>query len=270
MINPLVSIIVPAYHAGWCIQEAFEGFRNQTFKDFEVIVVIDDAHFDDTIFKIEKFKQDMKILPIVREFKTNPANARNLAISKASGKYIAFCDADDWWEPEKLERQIAFMESNDDVDLCYTQVTMHYPDGSIIVQNNSWGSFPLWLTCGIPHSTVLVKKFFAENIQFDITLKGADDYKWLLDLYYDNGVRIMDIGRNPEANIRIHANNLTNFNKANFKQLLKLHQKRKEYTLGLFKYVTGHLTLLKKSLISRPLTKTDYFSKFLIILKQQA
>ena len=104
-----VSIIIPFYSGKYWLKEALESVFNQTFKDYEVILVNDGSkedisdilsHYEGCINYFEQVNQ-------------GPAAARNLGISKATGKYIAFEDSDDIWMPTKLEKQVAFMEKQD-------------------------------------------------------------------------------------------------------------------------------------------------------------
>ncbi len=111
-MKPLVSIITPVYNGEKDIDNTIESVINQTFKDFEMIIV-DDMSTDNTANIVEKYqKNDNRIKYFLLEEKGGASAARNLAIKKASGKYIAFLDGDDLWYPEKLEKQINFMVKN--------------------------------------------------------------------------------------------------------------------------------------------------------------
>lgn len=103
-----ISVIIPFYsRVDWLI-EAVESVFDQTFTDYEVIIVNDGSPEDDKLF-VEKFGEK------VNYFKTEnkgPAHARNFGIAKAKGKYIAFLDSDDIWLPTKLEKQVKYMEKN--------------------------------------------------------------------------------------------------------------------------------------------------------------
>jgi len=103
---PKVSVIIPAYNSGKHICEAIDSVLNQTFKDFELIVV-DDGSTDDTKKKIIKYID--KIVYVYQE-NAGASAARNLGIVKSSGGYIAFLDSDDIWLPRKLEQSIEFLE----------------------------------------------------------------------------------------------------------------------------------------------------------------
>ena len=110
----MVSIIVPVYNAARYIAETIEMVNAQTYKDWELILV-DDASKDDSVAVIENIiKSQGKRIRLIRKNKNEgAAAARNSGIDAAAGQYIAFLDADDIWRPEKLEKQIRFMEEKE-------------------------------------------------------------------------------------------------------------------------------------------------------------
>jgi glycosyltransferase involved in cell wall biosynthesis len=111
-MNNLVSIITPSYKSKQYISETIKSVLSQTYENWEMIIV-DDASPDGSNKIIEEYcKKDKRIKLIKLEKNVGPAVARNIAIEKAKGKYIAFLDADDLWIPEKLEKQIKFMNEH--------------------------------------------------------------------------------------------------------------------------------------------------------------
>jgi hypothetical protein len=111
-MTSLVSIITPSYNSASFIKESINSVLSQTYENWEMIIV-DDASKDNTTEIIEEYiKKDSRIKLIRLEKNSGPAIARNEAIKKAKGRYIAFLDADDLWLPEKLDRQIIFMNKN--------------------------------------------------------------------------------------------------------------------------------------------------------------
>lgn len=116
----MVSIITPCYNAGIYIYDTIESVLNQTFRDWELIIV-DDSSLDNSASIIKEFtRKDNRI----KYFKTDtpsgsPAKPRNIGIEYSQGEYIAFLDADDLWFPEKLEKQVNFMNDNK-FDLSYS------------------------------------------------------------------------------------------------------------------------------------------------------
>lgn len=110
-MNNAVSIIVPVYNAKRCIADTIMSIKEQTYTDWELLLV-DDGSTDGTIDIMASFADD-KIKIITNKNKKGAAGARNTGIEAASGRYIAFLDADDLWLKDKLESQVAFSKEKD-------------------------------------------------------------------------------------------------------------------------------------------------------------
>ena len=112
-MNSLVSIITPCYNSSKFIEDCINSVLAQTYTNWEMIIV-DDLSEDNSKEKIIVLSQnDTRIKTIFLDKNIGAAEARNIAISKAKGKYIAFLDSDDLWMPTKLEDQIYFMQKKD-------------------------------------------------------------------------------------------------------------------------------------------------------------
>ena len=109
-MDDLISIIMPSYNTGKYIEETINSVINQSYKNWELIIV-DDCSTDDTNDIIKKFN-DNRIRHFKNKKNSGAALSRNKALREARGKWIAFLDSDDLWLPEKLERQIKFMKDN--------------------------------------------------------------------------------------------------------------------------------------------------------------
>ena len=108
---PLVSVVVPTRNYGAFIGRAVESITAQTYRPIECFVV-DNGSTDNTFDVLAGFGAAVTVL---RQPTPGPSPARNLGIRSSTGRYVAFLDADDWWHPEKLSRQIEFLESRADV-----------------------------------------------------------------------------------------------------------------------------------------------------------
>lgn len=112
MEKPLVSIITPSFNSDKFITETIQSVQNQTHKNWEMIIV-DDCSTDDTVSIIEQFViNDNRIRFFQLEKNSGAGVARELALSKATGDYISFLDADDLWKPLKIEKQLQFLKEN--------------------------------------------------------------------------------------------------------------------------------------------------------------
>lgn len=107
--QPLVSVIMPCYNMEKYISEAILSVHQQTYPHWELLIV-DDASTDGTEAVIESHRQQDERIHFTKKYNhSGIADSRNMCIKMAQGQYLAFLDADDVWQPKKLERQLAFM-----------------------------------------------------------------------------------------------------------------------------------------------------------------
>ena len=123
-----ISVVIPMYNAEKYIGECLTSLANQTFQDFDVIVV-DDCSTDNTIEVVSSFAENnSRIQQIKSDIHSGgyPSIPRNKGIESAKGRYIAFLDADDIWEPDKLDSQIALFDGNTPIVFSNYQVISKY------------------------------------------------------------------------------------------------------------------------------------------------
>lgn len=186
---PVVSIITPAYNAGLYISETILSVQNQTYDNWELIIV-DDGSTDNTKEVIAGFLSDDRIIYIYQP-NGRQGKARNNAIRVARGKYLAFLDADDLWLENKLQLQVDFIENNN-TDLVYCQGWMFDTNNpeKLIDYNAPPGyanrnTFLMTLLKGnvIPVLSVLMKKEAVLKVNcFDeyLQVQNTEDYQlWL-------------------------------------------------------------------------------------------
>ncbi len=109
-MNDLVSVVMPSYNTEKYIADSIRSVVAQTYTNWELIIV-DDCSTDDTDETVRPFLTDARIRYMKNERNSGAAVSRNRALREARGKWIAFLDSDDLWKPEKLEKQIRFMET---------------------------------------------------------------------------------------------------------------------------------------------------------------
>ena len=124
----LVNVLIPSYNHGKFISETIESVLNQTFKNFEFII-IDDCSIDNSKEKIENYsKHDKKIKFIAHSENKGPSKTLNEAIKIAKGKFIAFLNSDDVWNKDKLEKQLKILKKNENLII--------WSEGEIIDENS--------------------------------------------------------------------------------------------------------------------------------------
>lgn len=181
----LVSVIIPNLNRKTELVRAINSVISQTYKAVEIVVVDDGSYFSNQQFlEAEGVRHDA-----LRVFR-NPINrglsySRNRGISWAKGELVAFLDSDDFWEPDKLERQIQFMHCNPDVDMVYCDTFLHI-NNQKVSRNTSFYDSELWdhLMSGWkptnPSTLMMRKRSFQKNGYFDEKLRHHEDYDFWL------------------------------------------------------------------------------------------
>ena len=113
--TPRVTVFIPVYNAQAYIAEAIESVLAQTYSDFELLV-IDDGSTDETASVICTFMYDPRIRVVSHIRNLGQPHTRNYGLELASGEYIAFLDADDRCVPERIERQVTYLDTHTDID----------------------------------------------------------------------------------------------------------------------------------------------------------
>ena len=172
---PRLSVILPVYNCEKYIYEAVDSILNQTFTDFELLIV-DDFSTDSTVLILESFK-DSRIQLFKKEKNTGYTNSLNYAISIAKGEYIARMDGDDICLPQRFEKQVNFLDCHPDVILCGSAVQIIDSDTILrLPTNHDEIKVKLCFATSFCHPSVMGKAIvFKENL-YDVKLEPAEDY----------------------------------------------------------------------------------------------
>lgn len=125
----IFSIIMPVYNAEKTLDKTIQSVLQQTTKDFEFIIV-DDGSCDESHKIVSQYAQEDGRVKIICQDNAGPGIARNNGISQSEGDYIAFIDADDYWEKDFLETIIRCSDNNK-ADLIFVEAVTEYPNGDI-------------------------------------------------------------------------------------------------------------------------------------------
>lgn len=106
----LISIIIPYYKKKHFVKQSVNSVLNQTYKNIEVILIYDDISYEDLNYIKSIRNLDSRIKLIINKKNYGAGVSRNIGIKSSRGKYIAFIDADDYWYPSKLEKQIEYLK----------------------------------------------------------------------------------------------------------------------------------------------------------------
>ena len=184
-----VSVIIPTYNRAHLIARSIESVLNQTYREFELIVV-DDGSTDNTEEVVKSFN-DQRIRYIRYQMNEGAATARNTGIRAARGDYIAFQDSDDEWHPDKLEKQINILLNYKEEMVIYTDMERIYQNGEAVYwKSPTINSFELidertidYKPMGIGITTVVLKRSCFETVGlFDEKLPRFIDLDFLIRL----------------------------------------------------------------------------------------
>lgn len=177
---PIVSVILSVYNGESYISESIESILNQTFRDFELII-INDGSIDRTSEKLKSYT-DSRIINLENEKNIGIARSSNKGLRMARGRYIAIMDADDISLPERFQEQFSFLENNPDIGVCGTWI-------NVIDKNGKWMKnicYPtssdviscslLFYDCFVNPTTMFRKKIIEDIGEYNPGFIAAMDY----------------------------------------------------------------------------------------------
>ncbi len=210
---PLVSIIIPAYNRAQLIAETLHSVLEQSFKDYEVIVV-DDGSTDNTCQVVSSFP-----VRYLRQNNQGASTARNTGIEAARGQYVAMLDSDDCLTEDSLGKRVAVLEKHPEVGLAYGQILLMdensrdcglYPGQSphSIIRTGIEELRQILYQNHIPNSTVMVRKSCLNKVGlFNPFLRSAEDLELWVRICAEFGTAYI---AQPLAKWRVHTNRMTN------------------------------------------------------------
>ena len=188
-MNPLVSVIIPAYNAESYILETLFSVYKQSLNEFEIIVV-NDGSTDSTRAIVEDQARKHPFLSLVNKDNSGVADSRNVGIQMAKGNYIALLDSDDTWDSKNLENKISFLQKNPDYSWVYCNLLCIADNGGLIGEHpegrddNILENILKWEGEVVPGpcSNIVFSASLKNEIEFDINLSTAADQDFCLQL----------------------------------------------------------------------------------------
>jgi glycosyltransferase involved in cell wall biosynthesis len=177
MKNPLISCIIPVFNGERYLAEALDSILKQSYRPLEIIV-IDDGSSDGTATVVARYGTQVRYL---WEPNSGPAPARNRGLSAATGEFVSFLDADDLWDPKKLERQMARFETRPELDVCVAYVQNFWipelrEEAERLRDNRVSKPLP-----GYSTGTLLARRSVFETVgPFNAALPHGDSTDWFL------------------------------------------------------------------------------------------
>lgn len=198
---PKVTVAMPVYNDAAYLNEAVDSVLAQTFTDFELLI-IDDGSTDDSPSLLAEYTDPRIRRLTFTENKGRPV-ARNAALDHAQGEYLAWMDADDIALPQRLEKQVAFLDAHDDIAVCGAGIRcfqdqageVRFPGSPVEIKAAAVFFSPLCNPCSCLRLSVAHK----HNLRFDLALRRAQDYAFWGDLILGAGERTVNL---PEVLLR--------------------------------------------------------------------
>lgn len=181
--EPRVTVFIPAFNAERYIAEAIESVLAQTFTDFELLIV-DDGSTDDTPAVIRRFSHDARLRVTTHADNLGRPRTRNHGLDLAHGEYIAFLDADDRCAPQRLTRQVAYLDAHDDIDGVGSWMAWIDEYGQPI--ESSFYTLPIapehitcqmLVECPLAQPTLLMRRTALANYRYDNDFAVSQDYE---------------------------------------------------------------------------------------------
>lgn len=191
--NPLVSVVMPVYQVDKYLSESIESILNQTLNDFELIIICDDPS-NRTIEIINNYQNHDTRIRVMYQNRSGLTASLNKGFSIAKGKYIARMDADDISHPERLQKQVCFLEMNVKCSLVCTHIECINESGNF---SGYWKADIKTKTAQdikrqlpikncIAQPTVMIRSLIFKNYHYDPELKISEDYDLWLRMASDN------------------------------------------------------------------------------------
>jgi teichuronic acid biosynthesis glycosyltransferase TuaG len=248
MKKNIISVIIPYFKKRIFFKETIRSIINQSYKNFEIILIYDDTNQNELKFVKDVLKKFRNKKILINKNNMGPGNSRNKGILKAKGDYIAFCDADDVWKKNKLSSQLNFMKKN--------KINFSHTSYSIINKySKNIGEFKikkelnylnLLQSCDIGLSTVIASKKILLKNKF-CSLKTKEDYELWLRLSKKNNL-LLGLDKNLSS-WRITENSLSSSLVQKILDSLRLYYCYEKYNILISLFYVVRLTsfaLLKK------------------------
>lgn len=185
----MISVIIPTYKQRGLLKNSIETVLNQTYQDFEIIVVDDNnpdsAERKSTEAIMEEYRFNEKIMYLQHEVNKNGSAARNTGFRASKGEYVAFLDDDDYWDKDKLEKQVNYLKAHQEFDSVYTFIKVNGIEnpnkemvGNIVVPY-------LMNEVSLQTSCLLFTRKAVEAINgFDESFRRHQDYEFLIKFFF--------------------------------------------------------------------------------------
>ena len=210
--TPRVTVFIPAFNVEYFIAEAVDSVLQQTFRDFELLV-IDDGSTDATLDILNRYCDDARVRVVSNAQNLGRPATRNRGLDLARGELIAFLDGDDLCVPERLERQVAYLDAHPEIHGLGTWMTiideLGHGSGNIFYEEaltSAQIACEMLIGCAIAQSSMMVRMRAISLFRYDLTFPVAQDYELWVRMI--RTCRFANITQ-PLTHYRVHATQAT-------------------------------------------------------------
>ena len=226
--NPLISVIIPVYNAESYLGNSIDSIINQTYKKFELIIINDGS--TDNSFEIVQSYKDKRIISLQNEKNIGNYSSRNKGIKLAKGKYIAIMDGDDIAYPNRLENQLKYLETNNEVIALGTNfITIpDHTESDLFINSEEIKLSLLKGFYSLLHPSLMIRaNYLIKMGGYDESYKYASDYDLICRLVLEGKIENLS---DRLMTYRNHSLQISNNNRRD--QLLNAFQIRKKYQIN--------------------------------------
>ena len=251
IFNPLISIIINCHNASNYLLKSINSVLKQSYSNWELIIY-DNNSKDKTFSIIKKFKKNNKIRYFKSKVFLNLYHARNLAVKKSKGEFIAFLDADDWWTKDKLKKQVDFLSNNKNINIIYSNLYLFDE------RNNKKKIFStdklyngkitqdLLNEFKMPILTTIIRKKIFKKHRFEKKYNIIGDFDFFIKISLSE--KILSI-QEPLAYYRVHSSSMStrrlDLNISELENWINLNKTKKKYKYLNFSAVYNKIQTLK-------------------------
>ncbi|MCW5899581.1 MAG: glycosyltransferase [Flavobacteriales bacterium] len=182
--RPLVSIVTVVFNGAATLERTIQSVLEQTYPHIEYIVV-DGGSTDGTLDLLRKYEGRIDLWTSARD--KGIYDAMNKGVALCTGEWVALINADDWYEPDAVERAMMAVKDRPDINIAHGDIWIHYPNGHRKVKQARRSGFLLkYWEMVLNHPSFFVRRSYYQGRPFDPELRVSGDHKWTLAAWLEN------------------------------------------------------------------------------------
>lgn len=187
--RPLVSIVTVVYNGAATLERTIQSVLAQSYNNIEYIIV-DGGSTDGTLDLLRRYESELDLWESSKD--KGIYDAMNKGVARCTGEWVALINADDWYEPDTVERVMAAAQGRSDINIVHGDIWIHYPNGTRKVKKAKQNGFLLkYWEMVLNHPSFFVRRSYYTGRPFDATLRVSGDHKWTLAAWMHNAAQFL-------------------------------------------------------------------------------